>query len=100
MATVYHSTNSFTYNAATRTFASEASTLSYNGGLFCQIFNDSADEGFVMVSAKTGKEVKFAVDRTEYNADNDIVCWKLKPVELKGSDRLAMTNVTAVVFNT
>lgn len=46
--------------------------------LFGQAYNDSADEGLVLVSHKTGNTLKMVVNHTYKNDDNDITAWELR----------------------
>lgn len=75
-----YSTKQFTFDATTGEFLAEASELT--GGdvarpLFGQVFSDSADEGLILVSAKTGHPIVFYVSMTKRNADNDVLWWSL-----------------------
>lgn len=62
--------NSFT------TFASGLRGFNFTG----RIFNDSVDEGFVMKSGKTGREVIFNLKKIERDADDDIMFWSFTGV--------------------
>jgi len=67
------STDRFRYEKSTRTFRAEASDL--QGLRYCgQVWDDSCDAGFVMVSEKTGKEVPFVLCHTEFS-DGDLLYW-------------------------
>lgn len=66
----------FSYDPSTRTFTGEISST--HG--FGRVYDDACDEGLTLVSAKTGREVVFVVERTEYR-DGEIVSWTLKPAD-------------------
>jgi len=70
----------FDWHADTQTFVEEISTLSQGGKVrvFSQVYDDACDEGFVMISSKTGQRVVYVVDGHDMN-DGDIMGWKLIP---------------------
>jgi len=83
-------------------FTIEMSTLQALGGIQ-QVWDDSTDAGFVIVSAKTGNEAIFTW--TEIKMDptrEDIVYWRLSPTfssyNKPGCHQLQ--HVTVKVFNT
>lgn len=68
--------------------------FSYRGKVFCsfasdlmqfnflsQLYDDACDEGFVLVSAKTGKGIEVYLSDIERDADGDTVAWKFRPVK-------------------
>jgi len=62
----------------------EMSTLQGNGLVaFGRVYTDACDEGLVIRSARTGREVPFAVTHTE-RRDGDLVYWDLEPVNETG----------------
>lgn len=97
----------FSYDPATKNFAAEISTLegmlqqvnekAFAGiaprqAVFERIFDDSCDEGFYLVSVRTGALLKFYVNKTETN-DGDIVAWELIPADKRHA------GITCTVFN-
>lgn len=79
------SSKHFHYNRNTRTLVSEASTIQQGRALplFGQIYDDACDEGFAIVSRRTGREVVFVVEKIDRDDDGDIVGWWLKTAERK-----------------
>ncbi len=57
-----HNTNQFDWDGATKIFSADASTLGWPVGApaLGRVYDDAADEGFTLVSAKTGKAVVVA----------------------------------------
>jgi hypothetical protein len=94
MSTVLHtapvSTNTFTYDAATRTFSAFASDLPPFG----RVYADSCDEGLTLVSARTGREITVGVV-DDIRRDGEVVGWVLKPC----TRRAAEPTFTVVVYN-
>lgn len=75
-----HRSDRFTYIPATRTFVAEASD--FNGTrLSDQLYNDACDEGMVIVSTRTGKEVAFYLDEEERDREGDVIAWHFKAVK-------------------
>jgi hypothetical protein len=77
------SSKSFFFTPESNLFTVDMSTLD-NGGtrpVFHQVYNDSIDEGFTMVSSSTGQNVDYVIDRTDYNNDNEILGWNLIPTD-------------------
>lgn len=69
------STDKFTYNASERSFFAELSDLQIN---FSRVYDDAVDEGFTMVSARTGKEIVFVVEHIEFDPEGDLRWWTLR----------------------
>jgi hypothetical protein len=62
----------------------EISTLianSTNGDPFGQVYNDSCDEGFNIVSARTGRSATFVVSRHVEDQDGDVTGIVLVPTK-------------------
>jgi hypothetical protein len=49
---------------------------------FGRVYDDACDEGLTVVSATTGREVVYVVERTEVR-DGELVAWYLEPAELR-----------------
>jgi hypothetical protein len=83
-------------------FTIERSTLDHLGGLQRLYDDSSAAIGFVMMSAKTGKEATFALTDVKTDREGEVRCWILSPVfssyNQPGCARLQ--HVTVHVFNT
>jgi hypothetical protein len=100
-AMIYFSTRLFSYNKNSKTFSTEMSTLDEGGKkqVFCQVYNDAADEGFTLISHQTGDEIKFALDHVERDQDDDILFWDLVPDtrDLRGKPQCK--GLTIRIFN-
>ena len=95
--TVVYSSKDFMYSAKSNTMTTEASILSHRAagqrGIFGQIFDDSCDSGFHIMSDKTGREIPFAVDNVVMDEEYGVKEWILKSLDRS-------VNVTVHVFNT
>lgn len=89
-----HSTNQFTWTSETKSFSAFLSDFKPYQEVFGRVYDDACDEGFVLVSHKTGKEMTFGVYHQEYD-DGDLKFIKLIPV--KRSDRELVNYV--IMFN-
>ena len=69
------------FDANTNEWVGEISST--NG--FGRVWNDSCDEGLTLVSADSGRETVFYVNRTIRNTDGDIAFWILAPVAEPGA---------------
>lgn len=58
---------------------------------FGQVYDDACDEGLTLVSARTGNEVTFVVDHTEY-CNGELLWWKLVPADFKGGMSILLFN--------
>jgi hypothetical protein len=65
------SSKHFNFNSQRKEFFAEMSSLPKFR--WEQVYNDSCDEGFTMVSKNTGDQVTFVVDRINTDADGDII---------------------------
>lgn len=72
------STKRFDWDKEHRTFVAELSDL--RDLSLGQIWPDSADQGFTLESAKTGKRLVVGLTHTEYN-DGDILWHIFKPID-------------------
>jgi hypothetical protein len=95
----------FTYTADASgmggVFSIEMSTLQSLGGIK-QVWNDSIDAGFVMVSARTGREAIFVCTEIKLDGERDVVFWKLSPTfsSYNQAGGAQLQHVTVKVFNT
>ena len=93
--------NMFDYSTMNGSFSADISMLSHcRLNVLDQLYHDACDEGFVMVSAKTGDEVDFYLDFTSREADGDIRFYIFKPSAraIEYNKKLAFVKVT--VYNT
>lgn len=75
------STKLFSYHAEDKTFSAEISTLEGNGGFALgQVYDDACDEGFTLVSQRTGQLVVFARHSEDKDREGDIVGWWFESV--------------------
>jgi hypothetical protein len=63
------SSKQFTYNAADKTFTSEASDL--DNRHLQQIYNDACDVGFAMKSDKTGNVITYVMTKPFYHGEGE-----------------------------
>jgi hypothetical protein len=73
----------FTYAPETKTFATEASDLP-RGFDINRVYDDAIDEGFTIVSKRTGKEVVFRKERLVKDTEGDIQAWEFSSVTILG----------------
>lgn len=92
------SSSQFTYDKLNKKFTTEISDLGPSFR-FVQIYPDAADLGFTMISAKTGKEVRFFVDQIGENRDGDITHWVCKPDMYAVRKNPSLNGVTVTIFN-
>ena len=64
------STDQFTWVAAANELVAEASDL---GDYVGRLFDDAADVGFNLVSARTGAVVTYSLEHDEYDAEGDLL---------------------------
>ena len=94
------SSKRFSWNPATKEFTAEMSEVSH-GGLnpLGQLYNDAADQGFVMVSDKTGKPVQFFLHDTQRDADHDVKFWEFHPIMSAVFYNPQLQGVKVIIFN-
>jgi hypothetical protein len=83
--------NSGKFSYKNKCFSAFDSDLPRN--LVKQVWNDACDEGFAIVSEKTGKEVIVTFCKIYKNKDGDVTHWEFKPYRNNTFDRV-------VIFNT
>lgn len=83
------SSKMFNYHKNEKLFTQEISTL--GKVKMIQVYPDACDEGFEMVSDKTGQIVKFVKTQTHYN-DGDVTHWEFKGLG-------AAKGCTAIIWN-
>lgn len=95
------STKDFHYDAKLKLFTAEISTLSHGRSheVFGRVYDDACDEGFVLVSHKTGEEITFVVDKIDMDSEGDIAGWNLIAINRRSGHRDATKDFTVLVIN-
>lgn len=93
----YHSSKLFSYDHDTNTFTVWVSELGRTP--FGPIFNDAIDDGFSIVSAKTGLAPDFYVVLSEKDGEHELVAWHLEPTADTVRLFPLLKNTKVVVFN-
>lgn len=88
------SSDRFSYEPNHRSFVSERSDLA-EYDLFRQIYDDLADVGFSMVSARTGETRIFFLEESEMDEDGDIRFWTFRMLKPDGNE----SDITCTIFN-
>jgi hypothetical protein len=103
---IVHSLNQFQWHRNYNALITEMSVLSSSGEhkVFDRLFQDSADDGFVVCSS-TGVEIVFAMHDIQRDGDGDVSAWILKPTleSVAQNRKVANTDLStlqAIVFNT
>lgn len=86
--------NLFDYNARTKTFVAESSTLT-QGSRKPQFGDVDSQRGFVLVSAKTGVKVTYIVTSIDSSGD-DIAGWRCSPYGYDIPDEAKGTSVLII----
>lgn len=94
--------NQFSYNKEKNSFVTEMSSLcrlAEEVNIFNQIYPDAADQGFTMISERTGTEAKFVVKLYEHDSEGEFVAWHLVPTAetVRKNPRLRCS--TVIIFN-
>lgn len=76
-----HSSELFTWVPSSQRFVAEASDFTV-GNYMSQVFDDACDEGFIIVSHRTGAEVLYVYDGRD-EAGDETLGWKFKPFNRK-----------------
>lgn len=97
ICSIRHSTNLFSYSG--KVLVVEDSTLSggHNRETFGRVYDDACDEGFVLVSHRTGEQITFVIDHLDMNGD-EIAGWRLVPLDKHGRRDL-LKDFTVLVIN-
>jgi hypothetical protein len=88
------STRMFHFHKEDREFSQEASSLG-SINIMGPLYDDACDQGFVLVSQNTGKEIPFYWTDTERDAEGDIQCWNFK----SAAKDPKLQDLTVTVFN-
>lgn len=94
-------TRLFTYDVDTNCLSAEYSDLSGGeDGLLQPMYDDACDVGIVLVSHKTGKEVRMVLEQVEMDGDNDVQWWKLVPTaEARQRNPELSANFHCIIWN-
>lgn len=87
------STAHFSYSKLTNSFAAFASDFA--GGfsqLFDQVFDDACDQGFKLVSERTGDEVVVTYKEAERNVFGEILAWVFVPYRNNAFEKVIIFN--------
>lgn len=87
----------FTYDAPNKVLVTELSDLG-KGFRLEQIYQDSADAGFTMVSARTGKAIDFVECGRDMNGD-EIAGWRFEPKPEQARKHPEIKGLTALIIN-
>ncbi|WP_407303456.1 hypothetical protein [Acinetobacter sp.] len=91
----------FTYTKRTNSFVTDMSEISHSGAdPLGQLYDDAADQGFVMISHKTHEAVEFYLDHTEREADGDIRYWLFKPTAAAVRKNPKLADAKVMIVNT
>lgn len=66
------SSSKFRYNAACRTFFTEASDFKFTN-MMSQLFEDACDQGFILESVKTGRKIPFGFTGVEQDNEGEVM---------------------------
>lgn len=73
------------YHPGTRSFSIEAAMLAHAGAHPTRVYTDAADEGFTLISHRTGEEVIVALSRID-RQDGDVLSWEYASVWPRDAD--------------
>jgi hypothetical protein len=93
----YYDTKHFTWIGESNYFVAEISTVP---AVLRQLWNDSLDLGFCMISHKTGNEAFFTLIAGERDDDGDYVFWLFKPTQSSIDANPRLKDVFVKIFNT
>jgi len=91
------STLHFFYNKDTKTFSSEASTL--QDGFLGRLYSDACDEGFYMLSEKTGNIATFFLSYENKDKEGFVTSWVFYAPRESLIKNPGLEGVKVVVFN-
>ena len=99
---MHHSLSLFERDPDLNSWSSEVSILTGGGRkpLFRQIFPDSADEGFTIVSHETGRVAEFVVHAEQRNRDGEVMVWELRATPKSAREHPRLRGAVFFVFNT
>lgn len=82
------------------TWASDLGPLR-NGPRWGRVWNDACDEGFIMLSPETGREVIFTLAETHHDQDSDVTDWIFKPYthRMPADVKVHVERMNVIVWN-
>lgn len=92
-----HASSLFTADATTKTFTVDISDLPRPA--FHRIYDDAADLGMTLVSAKTSKEAVFVIDREFHDVAGELQGWILVPTPAMLARYRLLRGWTIIVYN-
>lgn len=99
------SSNQFFFDKQTKLFTTDMSMLD-NGRtvqVFHKVYQDAIDQGFIMVSHHTGKEITFVIDKIDggdEEHDGEIMGWNLVPTAESIRKIPACKGMRVLIINT
>jgi hypothetical protein len=93
------STSLFFFDKKSNNFSQDISSLGSGAirDLIGSLYNDASDEGFVMVSNRTGNAVPFYLTAIDKSDEGEVQCWNFKSAATANTPHLQ--NLTVTVFN-
>lgn len=94
------STAKFAWHPDNKVFLAEMADLQRDGvNPIGQLFNDSADLGFVLVSMKTNLGLPFYLSDTQRDANGSIRYWEFKPAAYSVERDPSVDGVSVIILN-
>jgi hypothetical protein len=94
------SNRKFRYDAATKRFTAEISEFGKEPPALTQLYPDAADVGIVIMSAETGKEVRFYLKEEEKEpVDGDLIAWHFEIVPEDARKMPQCAGMTITIWN-
>ena len=90
------STNKFHYHSGEKLFTQEISSL--GNFSFGQIYPDACDEGFILVSHKTGAKITLYVSKCDMDGI-EILGWHLKPTPESVKKNPRISGIRMLIIN-
>lgn len=91
------STRHMSYNKQTNTLAVEISSLGPSFEWEWAYPGEACDLGVTVVSHVTGKKIKFAENKVNYDGEGDITSWELIPAKRTKDPRINLMRL--IIFN-
>lgn len=81
-------------------YSTKVSDLTEGGKwpLFCQVYKNSADAGFILVCATTGREVRMRLESTHTDRDGDVTRWVVRS-DPRDTSKLNIHPIEVQIFN-
>lgn len=89
----------FSYDSNTKVFFGEMSMFDHQKIDLLAQLNEAGEQGFKMISAKTGKVVDFVLALVDREADGDLRSWIFKPSIGDVFNDQSLANVKVMVVN-